>query len=99
MMRMGDLTAIPIDPRDARWELWNPVYRVYLWRQLAGGAWASREYEIPAADVAAVLAWADENANAGESYAVFAVVGDGGERGLVRLLGEDPTREDRPSAS
>ena len=86
-------SARPVDPRDARWEVWEPTYRVYFWRRTADG-WQSRECEVSAADVVAVLEWAVRHANEGETSTIFAVVVDGaGARGLVRLAGVDPTRE------
>lgn len=46
----------------------------------------SWESKLPA------LAWADENAGADRTYTLYAAVDRGGERGLVRLLGIDPTK-------
>jgi hypothetical protein len=91
MCSVSDLSARPVDPRDARWEEWSPSYRVYFWRRV-GDAFASREFEIRAGDVDAVFAWADENRVEQETFTLFAVVDRGDGPGLVRLAGTDPTR-------
>lgn len=45
-----------VDPRDGRWEVDRPVYRVYFWRP---DGRACDEYELRgAADVTEVLEWA-----------------------------------------
>jgi hypothetical protein len=92
MLVMPHLDARPVDPRDTTWELWGPSYRVYFWHQQILGAWACREYEVTGGDVSAVFDWANENAKSGETFTVFVVVALGGEIGLVRLSGDDPTR-------
>jgi len=94
-MRMADLDAHPVDPRDNRWEVWEPGYRIYFWRQIGGGAWGSREFQVSATDVAEAIEWADLNANDGETYTLFAVVDRDNDAGLVRLAGHDPTRNER----
>jgi hypothetical protein len=91
MCLVTELDARPVDPRDQRWEVWDPRYRVYFWRQVGDGH-HSREFEVAAKEVQDVLAWADERRSAGETFTVFAVV-DHGDRGLVRLAGTDPTRD------
>jgi hypothetical protein len=88
---MPNLDARPADPRDARWELWNPGYRVYFWRR-AGDAYASREFDVAPAEVDEVLAWIDEHRLDGETVALFAVVDRGDGLGIIRLAGVDPTR-------
>jgi hypothetical protein len=93
MVPMSDLTAQLVDPRDCRWEVWSPAYRVYFWLPI-GDAFSSREFQISDADVATVLEWADLHANGDETYTVFAVVDRGNDLGLVRLAGDDPTRCD-----
>ena len=87
---MSELSAQLVDPRDCRWELSNPAYRVYFWRPI-GNAFASREFQISDTDVMSVMEWADLNADDNETYAVFAVVDRGNDLGLVRLAGADPT--------
>lgn len=88
-----------VDPRDVGWEIGSPLYRVYFWErqppppgapELVG--YHSAEFEASGAeDVGEVLAWGEETATAGSTYTVYAVVEIGGERGLVRLRGADPT--------
>jgi hypothetical protein len=91
MTAMAEIRVRPVDPRDTRWETWNPRFRVYFWRPL-GQNWASREFELSAADVVAVLAWAAEHAEDDETYTVHCVVEGADGTGLVRLAGTDPTR-------
>jgi len=90
MSRMAEVDARLVDPRDARWEQWNPAYRVSLWRQ-SGDGWASREFEIGGADVNDVLDWIRDQPDV-EAFTLYAIVDQGEERGLVRLAGDDPTR-------
>lgn len=58
-----------VDPRDVSWEDEQPAFRVYSWRR-ASHCW---EYEITDADVSAVFAWAESEAD-GRTYVVYAVV-------------------------
>ena len=90
MVAVTELRARPVDPRDTRWEVWNPAFRVYFWRRWMGG-WMSREFEIRGGDVVGVLAWAAEHAEDGETYTLHCVVEAPDGTGLVRLTGEDPT--------
>jgi hypothetical protein len=92
IVRMSPLRAEPVDPRDQRWEVWTPAYRVCFWRSIGADAWSAREFEVTGSDVESVLAWAREEAADSESYQVFAVLERDGEIGVVRLLGADPTR-------
>jgi hypothetical protein len=94
MMRMTDVEAHPVDPRDARWEIWNPAYRVDLWKHLGREAWESREFQLSAPDVVSAIEWADTHAIDGETYTLFAVIEWGDAAGLVRLAGQDPTRNE-----
>jgi hypothetical protein len=87
---MADVDARLVDPRDARWELWTPAYRVSLWTRSSDG-WASREFEIGDADVNDVLDWIQEQRDV-ETFTLYAIVDQGDDRGLVRLAGNDPTR-------
>jgi len=88
----------PVDPRDTRWEVSHPAYRVYFWEQQRpndpGSGWMSAEWEIEDGDVDEVLSWAHDNA-AGRRFVVYARVASGqsDEPGLVRLLGTDPFDE------
>jgi len=80
----------PVDPRDARWELRSPSYRVHFCRRDRGG-WRSREFEVLGEDAASVMRWADEQARAGETYTLYAVIEESDGFGLVPLFAEDPT--------
>ncbi len=91
MVLVSDLVAQLVDPRDSRWEVWTPAYRVYFWRRI-GDAFSSREFQISDADITMVLEWANLQANDDETYTVFAVVYRGNDLGLVHLTGDDPTR-------
>jgi len=90
MLLMPELNARPVDPRDTRWEVWSPAYRIFLWSR-SNEAWASREFEIGAADVDDVLDWIREQSDA-EMFTLYATVDRGDDLGLVRLAGTDPTR-------
>ena len=92
MLAMSPIEARPVDPRDITWEVWDPSYRVTFWPAEILDGWSGREYEVTGGDVSAVFDWARENARSGESFTAFAVVARGGDIGLVRLLGDDPTR-------
>lgn len=78
-----------VDPRDVRFELDEPDYRVYFFKPDGRSA----EYHLAGArDVAEVLDWATANAG-DQTYVVYVFTdfGPGGEKpGLVRLLGRDP---------
>lgn len=73
-----------VDPRDQRWEIAQPTYRVYF--HTVNGS--SDERELTGGDVDEVIAWAEANA-AGRTFVLYACVPHDG-RGLVRLLGTDP---------
>jgi hypothetical protein len=88
---MPNVDARSVDPRDARWELWNPNYRVYFWRR-EGDAYASREFDVAPAEIDEVLAWIDEQRLDGETFTLFAIVDLGDEVGMIRLAGVDPNR-------
>jgi hypothetical protein len=97
--RVGNVMQVrPVDPRDTRWEVPYPAYRVYFWQQQRPhdqhSGWASDERQIEDADVDEVLNWARDNA-AGWRFVVYArvVVGDPAEPGLVRLFGTAPLDE------
>jgi hypothetical protein len=78
-----------IDPRDIRFEVDQPDYRVYFF----GPAGRSDEYHLTGArDLAEVLDWAQANAH-DRTYVVyvFTEFGPGSEQPtLIRLLGQDP---------
>jgi hypothetical protein len=92
ILRMVELVARPIDPRDGRWEEWSDRYRVDFWQLVEGKGWVSFEYEVAGGDVIAVMRWADEHAAPGQSYALYAIVDRDEDQGLVHLFGDDPTR-------
>ena len=78
----------PVDPRDTEWEISSPSYRVYFRRPLAHGGYMSDEFELRgAADVRAVLSWAEEKADG----RMYVLVGASGEGGLVKLAEVAPT--------
>ena len=82
-----------MDPRDTRWEVDSPAYRVYLWRP-RGNGWESQEFELRnALDAREALDWANREAGSDRIFTLYALVEQGGERGLVRLAGVDPTAE------
>jgi predicted phosphatase len=78
------LVAAAVDPRDGRWELSEPMYRVYFWSARDS---RSREFQLSeVGDVTEVLLWAKANAQDGEVASVYAVV-TRPELGLVRVAG------------
>jgi hypothetical protein len=84
-----------VDPRDVRWEVDEPRYRVHFWTESADPVTGSLgracdEQELSGSDVhaSAVLAWAADEAveRRAASFEVFVVVDrTPGDRGLVRL--------------
>jgi hypothetical protein len=81
------------DPRDARWEVGTPAYRVYFWESSPvspGPGWLSEEWEISGTDVDEILDWASRDTKHRE-YSLYACCTCNGELGLIRLLGRDPT--------
>ena len=79
----------PADPRDIRWEIDDPAYRVYFWRPDQGGSgWVSEEWEITGAGVAAVQEWAAERAD-GRRFVLYARAETADGPGLIRLHGTD----------
>jgi hypothetical protein len=86
-----------VDPRDTRWEVDNPAYRVYFFEPERGdppGSWQSDEYEITEADVAEVLTWAKAD---GRVFVLYVLAAGGDGPGLIRLVGADPNDADNPS--
>jgi hypothetical protein len=74
-----------IDPRDERWGVDTPAYRVYF--HDARGT--SDEYELTGADVTEVLAWA-ETERRGRTYVAYVCTTGRDGLGLIRLAGADP---------
>jgi hypothetical protein len=90
------MLAQPVDPRDQRWEVPKPIYRVYFWERQApertDSGWTSNEWRLEDTDIDEVLEWAQAKA-ASRRFVVYAEV-TGGQPdglGLVRLVGTDPT--------
>jgi hypothetical protein len=82
-----------VDPRDTRWEVDRPSYRVYFWRRQSDrpdSGWASEEWQIDGADVGEVLAWADTD-QARRAYTLYVRCESNDGPGLIRLAGTDPT--------
>ncbi len=87
-----------IDPRDQRWQVDHPSYRVYFWQRLGDAedsGWTSEEWELEGADVAEALEWANEQSH-GRSFVLYASVPSASIPnetgiGLITLLGVDPT--------
>jgi len=87
--------AMPIDPRDQRWESDSPAYRVYFWQAIGSGersGWQSEEWELAEADADEVLAWANAHAG-GRAMSIGVVHRDAGGVGLIRLASIDPTAD------
>ena len=95
-----------IDPRDTKWEVDSPVYRVYFWHQPPAPPgippetvmYHSDEYRLSdVVDVAEVLAWARTTARADQTFTLYVEHQDSGGPGLIQLMGDDPTiPEDSP---
>jgi hypothetical protein len=81
------LSVRGVDPRDQRWGIDHPRYRVYFWSSDS----ACDEYELSGGDVHEVIAWAEERSRGGGHYVLYAVVPDDDGVGLIRLAGTDPT--------
>lgn len=76
-----------MDPRDERWEVDQPAYRVTFWT----GSSHAEEWEVTGGDVPDVLAWIDEQRR-DRGFTLWAAVAQPDGIGLVRLAGVDPTR-------
>jgi hypothetical protein len=90
------------DVSGVRWEVYNPEFRIDFWHRLSPVSGTPAEkmgykqdsYSVSGAlGVQEVLAWADKNAE-GRSYVIYAAFGSGAERGIIRVHGSDPTRND-----
>lgn len=89
-----------VDPRDTRWEIDQPTFRVYFWKINAPSpqpgvpdSYESTEYEVSEADIKEVLRWADDYAKRDKTdhCTVYLRVEAPEGPGLVRLFGTDPT--------
>ncbi|MGI9092582.1 MAG: hypothetical protein ACR2FF_03890 [Mycobacteriales bacterium] len=78
------MTIVGVDPRGQTWEVDAPRYRVSFHNRSG----ASDEHEISGADVAEVLAWAEEERR-GRTFVLYVCVPTDG-LGLLRLAGTDP---------
>ncbi len=95
------MNIAPVDPRDTRWEVPTPVYRVYFWHRPGpppgipqeSMGWHSEEWRLEGAEgVEQVLAWARETAGGDRLCTVYVEVHDNeAGPGLVHLAGTDPT--------
>jgi hypothetical protein len=85
-----------IDPRDTKWEVTYPTYRVTFWlqqrRNQHASEWASEEWSIKDADIDQVLAWAQDKAQT-RPFIIYAYIAASDGPGLIRLFGTDPTAE------
>jgi hypothetical protein len=84
-----------VDPRDTRWEVDRPCYRVYFWRRAGDrpdSGWESEDWQVEGADVGEVLAWADRD-RAHRAHTLYVCCECNGEPGLIRLAGRDPTAD------
>jgi hypothetical protein len=93
-----------VDSRGVEWLKSRGRFRVYFWRDsdTSGVTVGQSEvFEISGANVVKAIAWAEENAGAGRSYTVYAVLKRRGDRGLMYLAGkpaeESPAQNDRKS--
>jgi hypothetical protein len=89
-----------IDPRDISWEVDQPAYRVYFWHQQVAPVGIPQEHMgyvcdenrlVGATDVREVLDWATSESRPDQTFTLYAEYSHDGERGLVRLVGTDPT--------
>ena len=92
----------PVDPRDTRWEVDQPHYRVYFWQQLGDrpdAGWASEEWQLEDAGLREVLRWAD-NDETHRPYTLYVCCTCGGELGLMpRKRSQRPSRSSRRAGS
>jgi hypothetical protein len=88
------------DPREDRWRGEPIAYRVDFWKPLGnlnprrlsiGVPFQSDEWMLTdVRDVSEAIEWADAHAD-GRTYTLYAVYESGAERGLIHLLGVNPT--------
>ncbi len=78
-----------VDPRDQRWQVDRPTYRVALW-SVNGDALVVWWHELHGPDVDEVLAWTAEHAQ-GRTSVVYVVHSDRDGLGLFRVAGTDPS--------
>lgn len=94
------MDAAAVDPRDIKWEVASPIYRVYFWSQAdlppgvpgERGGWRSEEWRLAGSlDVHEVLAWAEQRKD-GRTYTLHVEINTEQGAGMVDLAGVDPTR-------
>jgi hypothetical protein len=87
------IKAQQIDPRDTRWEIDSPGYRVYFWHSQSPGKDSMRtsdEWQLTDVDdVIGVMRWAESNSN-GRQFVIYATALTEEGLGLIRLFGLDP---------
>lgn len=90
------MEAVGVDPRDTRWEVSDPTYRVYFWEPSGG---ACDEYELRGAtDTFQVIEWTqrlprDHPHLSGWTLDVWVSYTDRIDGpGLIRLVGGGPNR-------
>lgn len=90
------MIAAPVDPRDTRWEVDIPVYRVYFWHRPAAEPgtdqerlmWHCSEWRLTeATDVHEVLAWANGPEGRGRAFELYVEASHSDGLGLLRLAG------------
>lgn len=101
------MEAQPVDPRDIKWQVGAPAYRVYFWDQAAAPpgvppermGWRLESMRLTSVrDVDEVLEWARAPERPSRRFVVYAEVTNTADPGLVWLLGDDPTVSDDPRA-
>lgn len=92
---MGVRTA-PVDPRDTRWDVDSPIYRVYFWHRPPAEpgtdhermGWHCEERRVTeATDVLEVLAWANGPDGRGRLFELFVEATHSDGLALLRLAG------------
>ena len=98
------MIAAPADPRDTRWEVDTPIYRVYFWHRPAAEPgqgreipmWSSDEWRLTdAADVHEALAWANGPEGRGRVFELYVEALHSDGLGLLRLAGSTSDAERR----
>jgi hypothetical protein len=88
-----------VDPRDIEWEVNQPVYRVYFWHQPAAPPGVAQEVVmfhidefrlIDAVDVGEVLAWAQGECRADQTFTLYVEHRHADRLSLIHLMGIDP---------
>jgi hypothetical protein len=98
------MKAIPVDPRDTRWEVDRRAYPVFIRSPVPGPppvpplaqAWRSAEYDVTEADVDEVLAWTRAQTASDGTLTVWVRGQDNGVPGVYRIAGWEPTRMEQP---